>query len=108
LKEGTIPISNGFAARALLRGWRGADGTERIGGSEGTGHGVGGEGVVVVPFEIGVDQEVFGSGDLDEVVNPNGHDDDGEQQLQEPIQIPRRSNRNKHLRRRRLRPLLRI
>lgn len=107
MKKGTVPIEDGFAARALLGaggGADGADGAERIvSGGENAGHCVG-EGLVVVPFEIGVDLEVLGSGGLDEKVNPNGHDDHGEQQLQEPIQIPRHSNHNKHLRRRQLRP----
>jgi len=62
IEERAAPIEDSFAARALLGGGGGADGAERIvGGGENAGHCVG-EGVVVVPFEIGVDLEVFGSG----------------------------------------------
>lgn len=102
---GAVP--DGLAAGALLGAVLAADGADRrcgggVGG--GAGHGLPAEAVVVgaveaggssssssAALEAGLDLEVLGGGALEELDQAEGDEEQGEHQLEEPIQIQRES-----------------
>lgn len=105
---GAVP--DGLAAGALLGAVLAADGADRrcgggVGG--GAGHGLPAEAVAVgaveaggsssysssssAALEAGLDLEVLGGGALEELDQAEGDEEQGEHQLEEPIQIQRES-----------------
>lgn len=102
---GAVP--DGLAAGALLGAVLAADGADRrcgggVGG--GAGHGLPAEAVAVgaveaggssssssSALEAGLDLEVLGGGALEELDQAEGDEEQGEHQLEEPIQIQRES-----------------
>lgn len=85
-REVMIPVTNGFAARALLGGEIPTDGALRRVGN----HEISAE--VAVGAAAAADLEVLGGRAFDKEEESEGEEEEGEDELREGIEIPGQSN----------------
>lgn len=83
-----IPVTNGFAARALLGGEIPTDGALRRVGN----HGISAEVAVETAGAAAADLEVLSGRAFDEEEETEGEEEESEGKLREGIEIPRQSN----------------